>query len=201
MSKLVPVKDFELHKVKFNAKKGLDIEFFDISQPNELWSVSSDGQPNEDYVNGITELKEVLAYSLQLNNGWDFAREHNRKNEELLKKAQLSWKAEIERCIVSGITVVGSEENDNKGIKISGSLQTDLGVVGLPSPIIRFEDTFENSIDETIMIGDLAEIAFKKIQEQVWLFIFKGKRGGELNFPEAEKPISGLNITKLEKVG
>lgn len=199
MGKLVAVKDFELHKVKFNAKKGLDIEFFDISQPNELWSVSSDGQPVQEYLDGINELKEVLAYSLGLNNGWDFAREHNRKNDELLKKAQLFWKAEIDRCMVSGITVVGSEENDNKGIKIAGSLQTDLGTVGLPSPIIRFDDTFTNSIDEVIMVGDLAELAFKKIHEQVWFFIFKGKRGGEL-FSDS-KPESGLNITPMSKVG
>jgi len=201
MSKLVPVKDFELHKVKFNAKKGLDIEFFDKSHPNELWSVSSDGQPDENYLAGINDLKEVLAYSLGLSGGWDFAREHNRKNDELLKKAQMFWKQEIERCMVNGITVVGSDDNDDKGIKIAGSLKTDLGVVGLTSPIIRWDDTFNNSIDEPVLVGDLAEIAFKKIEEQVWLFIFKGKRGGELNFPEAEKPVSGLNITKLEKVG
>ena len=199
MGKLVTVANFELHKVKSNAKKGLDIEFFDISQPNELWSVSSDGQPVQEYLDSVNELKEVLAYSLGLNNGWDFAREHNRKDDELLRKAQFSWKAEIERCLVSGITVVGSEENKNKGIKISGSLQTDLGVVGLPSPIIRFDDTFNNSVDEIIMIGDLAELAFKKIQEQVWLFIFKDKRGGEL-FSDL-KPESGLNITKMSKVG
>jgi len=201
MSKVVAVKDFELHKVKSKGKKGLDIQFFDRSQPNELWSVESDGQPDDAFFEGLNELKEVFAYSLGINNGWDFAREHNRKNDELLKKAQLFWKSEIERCNVSGITVVGSEKNDNMGIKIAGSLQTDLGAVGLPSPIIRFDDTFVNSIDEVVMIGDLAEIAFKKIQEQVWLFIFKGKRGGELPFPEAEKPVSGLNITKLEKVG
>jgi hypothetical protein len=201
MGKVVSVKDFELHKVKFNAKKGLDIEFFDKSQPNELWSVSSDGQPNQDYLDGINSLKEVFAYSLGLSGGWDFAREHNRKDHELLKKAQLFWKQEIDRCIVNGITVIGSDENDDKGIKIAGSLKTDLGVVGLPSPIVRWDDSFNNSVDEIVMIGDLAEIAFKKIQEQVWLFIFKGKRGGELPFPDAEKPISGLNITKLEKVG
>lgn len=201
MGKIVEVKNFELHKVKSKGKKGLDVEFFDKSQPNELWSVSSDGQPHELFFEGINELKEVLAYSLGLHNGWDYAREHNRKNEEHLKKAILSWKLEIERCEVSGITVVGSEDNDNMGIKIAGTLKTDLGAVGLPSPIIRFDDTFNNSVDEVIMIGDLAETAFKKIQEQVWMFIFKGKRGGELPFPEAEKPVSGLNITKLEKVG
>lgn len=211
MSKLVSVKDFELHKVKTKGK-GLDIEFFDKSNPNELWSVSSDGEPQEELVAGFNMLKEVLAYSLGLSNGWDFAAEHNRKNEELLKKALTSWKLEIDRCSVSGITVVGSEENDNMGIKIAGSLQTNLGVVGLPSPIIRFEDSFHNSVDLEVMIGDLAETAFNVIQEQVWLFIFKGRRGGgQINFPDgndteamkASTVKSGLNISeeaKLEKV-
>jgi len=90
---------------------------------------------------------------------------------------------------------------DSKGIKISGSRKTDLGVVGLCSPIIRFDSVVINSMDEEIMIGDLAETAFVKIQLEIWSFIFAGKRGGEFNFPEAEKPVSGLNITKLEKVG
>ncbi len=215
MGKVVEVKNFELHKVKTKGK-GLDIEFFDKSNPNELWSVSSDGVPQDELVSALGDLKEVLAYSLGLSNGWDFAAEHNRKNDELLKKALTSWNLEIDRCSVSGITVVGSEENDNMGIKIAGSLQTALGVVGLPSPIIRFEDSFHNSVDVEIMIGDLAETAFKTIQEQVWLFIFKGKRGGgQINFPDgndaesmdiskSEKPTSGLNIApvhKMEKVG
>lgn len=200
MGKVVEVKNFELHKVKLKGNKGLDAYFFDKSQSNNLWHVDADGQPHDDLIGSLNDLKEVFAYSLGFSNGWDFAAEHNRKNDELLKKALVSWKLEIERHNVSGITVVGSEDNDNLGIKIAGSLQTDLGVVGLPSPIIRFEDSFNNSVDVEIMIGDLAETAYKKIQQQVWLFIFKGKRGGELEFPE-EKPESGLNITKLEKVG
>lgn len=209
MSKMIPVKDFELQHVKFAGKKGLDISFYDLGDTNSLWSVSSDSQPSEDYVSALNELKEVLAYSLGLSSGWDFAREHNRKNDEHLKKAILFWKQEVERCNVSGITVLGSEDTENKGIKISGSIKTDLGVVGLSSPIIRFDDTFNNSVDEVVMIGDLAENAFKKIQEEVWKFIFKGKRGGgQINFPDGneveqmqEKPTSGLNISKLEKVG
>lgn len=198
MSKKVEVKKFELQKVKFAGKKGLAVVFFDLDDPNTLWSANSDSQPHEDYVNALNKLKEVFAYSLGLGNGWDFAREHNRKNDELLKKARNFWNDEVERCNVSGLSVVGSD--DKKGIKITGSLGTDLGVTGVSSPIIRFDDVFTNSIDEDIFIGDLAESAFTKIQEEVWLFIFKGKRGGELDFPE-EKPVSGLNITKLEKVG
>ncbi len=74
-----------------------------------------------------------------------------------------------------------------------------MGTVGLASPIIRFDSEFVNSVDETIMIGDLAETAFNKVQEEVWMFIFKAKRGGEL-FP-SEEVESGLNISKMQKVG
>lgn len=197
MNKKVEVKNFELQKVKFNAKKGLDINFFDLTQPNDLWNVSSDSQPSEDYLNALNALKEVFAYSLGLNNGWEFARENNRKNEDALKKSIQSWNDEVERCNVSGLTVVGSVEK--KGIKISGSLQTDLGIIGLASPVIRFDDSITNSIDESVLIGDLAETAFNVIQSEIWMFIFKGKRGGEL-FP-AEQVESGLNITKMQKVG
>lgn len=198
MNKKLAVESFDLKKVKFNSKKGLVIDFFDIGSPNDLWNIDSDSQPSEDYVNALNELKEVLAYSISLNDGWDFAREHNRKDEDALKKARQFWLDEIERCNVTGLTVVGA--GDSMGIKISGSLQTELGVVGLASPTIRFDADVPNSIDESIMIGDLAETAFKKIREEVWMFIFKGKRGGEL-FP-AEEVESGLNgVVKMQKVG
>lgn len=197
MNKKVELKSFELKKVKFNAKKGLEIDFYDINTPNDLWSVDSESQPSEDYQTALNRLKEVLAYSLGLSSGWDFARENNRKNEDALKKSIRGWGDEIERCNITGVSLVSV--GDSLGIKISGSLKTELGVVGLASPIIRFDSDFVNSVDETIMIGDLAETAFKSIQEEVWMFIFKNKRGGEL-FP-AEEVESGLNISKLQKVG
>ena len=196
MSKKVDVKNFELQKVKFNAKKGLIINFFDINSPNDLWNVDSDSQPSEDYSEALDKLKEVLAYSLGLNDGWDYLRDNNRKNEEVLKKSLLSWKEEIERCNVTGLSVVGV--GDSKGIKISGSLKTELGVIGLTSPIIRFNSLVTNSMDEEIMIGDLAEFAFNQIQLEVWSFIFANKRGGEL-FP-ADDVESGFNISKMQKV-
>lgn len=191
MKNKLELKFFELKKVKFNAKKGLIVSFFDIENPNELWNCDSDGQPHEDYHIALNQLKEVFAYSLGLNNGWDFAREHNRKNTESLDKARKFWDEEVERCAITGLTSVGAGES--LGIKVSGSLKTDLGVVGLASPKIEFEDSFNNSVDDMIMIGDLAETAFLKIQEEVWKFIFQGKRGGEL-FP-AEEVQSGLNVT------
>jgi hypothetical protein len=196
--KVVEIKDFELFKVKFNSKKGLDIQFWDLNNPNELWSVSSDSLPNEDYHQALNQLKEVFAYSLGLSGGWDFAREHNRKNEDSLKKARQFWLDEIERCNVTGLTLVGRD--DSRGIKISGSLETELGVVGCASPTIRFDADITSTTDESIMIGDLAETAFNMIQSEIWLFIFKNKRGGEL-FP-AESVEGGLNgVVKMSKVG
>ena len=198
MNKKLDLKSFDLQKVSFNAKKGLIIDFYDVNSPNDLWNVDSDSQPHEDYLKALDALKEVFAYSLGYNNGWEFARENNRKNEDALKKSIQYWKDEIERFTIKGMTTVGV--GDSKGIKIAGSLKTDLGMVGLPSPIIRFDAIVTNSIDEDVMIGDLAETAFNKIQEEVWAFIFKGKRGGEL-FP-AETVESGLNgVPKMMKVG
>jgi len=198
MNKKLDLKSFDLQKVSFNAKKGLVIDFYDVNSPNDLWNVDSDSQPHENYLKALDALKEVFAYSLGYNNGWDFSTEHNRKNEELLKKSLQFWKDEIDKFTIKGMTTVGV--GDSKGIKISGSMKTDLGIVGLPSPIIRFDDFITNSIDEDVMIGDLAETAFNKIQEEVWGFIFKGKRGGEL-FP-AETVESGLNgVVKMSKVG
>ena len=198
MSKKVDLKDFELHKVKFNLKKGLDIQFWDLNSPNELWSVSSDSIPSDDYHKALNSFKEVFAYALGFNNGWDFSRENNRKNDELLKKAIVFWNDEVESISVTGLTVVGADEC--KGVKVLGSLNTELGVVGLVSPIIRFDSQITNSVDELIMIGDLAETAFNSLQNEIWMFIFKGKRGGELFSSE---PIeSGLNgIPKMLKVG
>ena len=195
MNKKLDVKDFELQKVKFNAKKGLDIDWYDLNRTNDMYSVESDSKPSEDYINALNALKEVFAYSLGLNNGWDYSRENNRKNDDALKKSIQSWKDEIERCEVTGLTVVGVGET--KGIKISGSLKTDLGTIGMASPIIRFTSEFVNSIDETIMIGDLAEIAFNAIQTEIWMFIYKDKRGGELFSEVKQIEQSGLNNLKI----
>lgn len=198
MNKKLDVKDFELTKVKFNAKKGLEIDWFDLQKTNDLYHVSSDSAPSEDYLNKLEEFKEIFAYSLGLNNGWDFSREHNRKNDEDLKSAMNYWLDEIERCHVTGIVVVGAGET--KGIKIMGSLETDLGTVGLTSPLIRFTDSVTNCNDMEIPIGGNAEDIFKELQIEVWSFIYQSKRGGEL-FP-AEEMQSGLDgVVKMSKVG
>lgn len=198
MNKKLELKNFELKKVKFNSKKGLEIDWFDLNHRNDLYSVDSDSKPSEDYLNALNPLKEVFAYALGLNQGWDFTREHNRKNSEVLQKAIQFWNDEVERITISGLVVVGSGES--KGIKITGSLETDLGTIGLSSPMIRFDAEIVNSVDELVSIGNLVETAFNEINKEVWSFIYQGKRGGELFGSEPVE--SGLNgVVTMSKVG
>ena len=56
MNKKLELKNFELKKVKFNAKKGLEIDWFDLNQCNDLYSVDSDSKPSDDYVTALNPL-------------------------------------------------------------------------------------------------------------------------------------------------
>lgn len=199
MNKKLEVKDFELVKVKFNSANGLDISWFDLNQKNDLYNVSSDSQPSNDYLEKVNELKEIFAYSLGLHNGWDFSRENVRNDMDVLKKAISLWNEEVDRVKISGLVVVGADAG--KGIKITGSLKTELGVIGLSSPTIRFDSEITNCNSDLIFLGDMAQKVFNDLQKEVWSFIYKGKRGGEL-FPETEKIEGGLNgVVKMQKVG
>lgn len=198
MNKKLEIGKFELSKVKFNSNKGLDVNWFDLNCKDDLYSVSSDGQPSEDYTNKLNELKEVFAYSLGLNNGWDFSREKLRTDIDSLKEALDAWNEEVDRVNITGVVVVGSDST--KGIKITGSIKTELGAIGLASPTIRFDSIITNSVEDEIFIGDMAKNIFEELEKEVWAFIYQSKRGGEL-FPAEEIP-SGLNgVVKMSKVG
>lgn len=187
MNKKLEYKNFDLRKVKVNSKKGLDVEFFDLTQKNDLFTVSSDSVPAEEFETALAKLKEILCKSLGLNVGWDFARDHNRKNDEALKQAIHSYADEIERCNVTGFSSVGN----NEGIKITGSLKCDLGTVGLASPTIKFSE-------EEFLIGSDVAVIVEEIKAEVWAFIYKGKRANDLfntDVVDAQQE-SGLNNLK-----
>lgn len=187
MTKKLSVKDFELRHLKLNSKGQPTIDWFDLTQTNELFSVESDSQPHEDLVNKLNELRTVFAESLGLLKGWNFARENNRKNEEKLAEAVRNYNEEILRCKVSGVTIT------DKGVKISGSLICDEGTVSLSSPLVKFENE-----DDEIVIGILAKEIVADLQIEVWKFIYAGKRASDL-FSEQEDE-SGLNNTEEMKI-
>jgi hypothetical protein len=183
MAKTVELKNFDLQKCKLISKNGIYIEYFDLTQKNDLVTIESDSVPHDDLIASLSRFKEVLAKSLGLVSGWDFARENNRKNEEALKLAVVGYNDEVERCNVTGVTMVG--QNDLEGIKISGSLACDLGTVGLASPTIKFSE-------EEIGLGELSRSIVAELKNEVYLFIFKGKRATDL-FTDVAEDESGLN--------
>lgn len=178
MNKKLELKNFEMRHLKLSSKGCPQIDWFDLTQTNELFSVESDSQPHEDLVDKLNELRVVLAESLGLLKGWDFARENNRKNDEKLAEAVRNYNEEILRCKVSGVTIT------DKGIKISGSLICDEGTVGLASPLVKFEN------DES-EIGITAKTIVEALQIEVWKFIYAGKRASDLFSDQPDE--SGLN--------
>ncbi len=182
MNKKLEFKNFEVRHLKLNSKGGLVIDWFDLTQKNDLLSVDSDSVPHEDLKNKLDELKSVFAESLGLLKGWDFARENNRKNEEKLKEAIRGYNEEINRCNVTGFTLT------EKGIKISGSLDCDGVKIGLASPLVKFDS------DESDMGLDAKGIV-DSLTKEVWSFIYAGKRDNDL-FNQKEEKKSGLNNTE-----
>ena len=174
MNKKLAVKDFELRNFKLSSKGHPTVDWFDLTQTNELFSVESDSEPHEDLVNKLAELKTVFAESLGLLAGWNFARENNRKNEEKLQEAVRCYNEEVLRCNVTGVKIT------DKGIKIIGSLICDEGNVSITSPLVKFEN-------DNIELGLQAQSIVDDLQIEVWKFIYGGKRGNDL-FSSEEKP-------------
>jgi hypothetical protein len=188
MNKKLAVKDFELRHLKLSSKGCPQIDWFDLTQTNELFSVESDSQPHEDLVEKLNELKQVFAESLGLLSGWNFARENNRKNEEKLQEAIRCYNEEIMRCKVSGVTIT------DKGVKISGSLICDEGTVVLASPLIKFENE-----DDEVTIGETAKVIVEELQVEVWKFIYQGKRATDLFSEQPNESGLGTGAT-MQKV-
>ena len=186
MNKKLAVKDFELRNLKLNTKGFPQIDWFDLTQTNELFSVESDSQPHEDLVEKLNELRSVFAESLGLLVGWDFARENNRKNEEKLQEAIRFYNEEILRCKISGITIT------SKGVKVKGSLICEGGNVSISTPLINFENDLST-------IGETAKVIVEELQVEVWKFIYQGKRATDLFTGQPNESGLGTGAT-MQKV-
>lgn len=191
MSTKIELKDFELQKIKV-SEKSIHIQYFNAKNRNDLVTIDSDSKPSEDLFNKVNLLSEVFAQSLGLLRGWEHSRDYIKKNDEALKIAMNEYQSEIDRCKVSGFSLVGGEGNE--GVKITGSLETDYGKIGIPSGIIKFDD---------VDLGAKSETIIEQITSEVYLFLFKGKRDNDL-FNQKSKPQSseteGLGTSTLKAV-
>ena len=130
--KKLTLAEFDLQKVKLN-KKGLDVSFWEKGNNNEMITIESDTLPHPDLTDKLAEFKELFAESMETLDGWEFARENNRKNEEALRAAIRGRQEEIDRFTVSGVVLKG--KNEYLGIAITGYRSTENGKAGMVSRV------------------------------------------------------------------
>lgn len=191
MKNKLELKNFELVKVKKNAKGGLDVSYYEKDNNNELFSVESDNAVHPDFSAKLDEFKELFASSLGILQGWDFARENNRKNDEKLAEAVRCYKEEINRVSVSGLVLVGKDQY--LGVKVTGSLKCVSGNVGLSSPNIRFES-------DNVGVEENAESLFYELQQEVFMYVFKSKKAQQDLLDQIDvvyEEQEGLNTMKI----
>ena len=164
--KKLTLAEFDLQKVKLN-KKGLDVSFWEKGNNNEMITIESDTLPHPDLTDKLAEFKELFAESMETLDGWEFARENNRKNEEALRAAIRGRQEEIDRFTVSGVVLKG--KNEYLGIAITGYRSTENGKAGITSQIIRFTEAEDN-------INAQATDLFDDLQKEIWMYLFKGKK-------------------------
>lgn len=176
----IDLKNFDLQKLKM-GKKNIHIEYYDLNRKNDLVTIDSDSKPSEDLQQKLDLLKEVFADALGLTEGWNHAIDNIKSNEEALKLAINKKKLIISECEISGLKLVGGE--DNECVIITGSFETDYGTIGAPTKPI--------AIDEVELLSEI----ISKVSEEVFMFLFKGKRDNDL-FNQKEENKSGLNTSE-----
>lgn len=183
----IDLKNFDLQKFKV-GKKTIHIEYFDLNKKNDLVTIDSDSKPSEDLTNKLNELKEFFADSLGLLAGWNHAIDCIKANEEALRLAIQEKKSVIDGCTISGVSLVGGE--DNESVIITGSFETGYGTNGTSTGRIGIEDY--EGLDNILL----------ELKSEVYLFIFKAKRADDL-FNQKEQSQEGLgsSTSNLKKVG
>jgi len=192
MSKTVTYAEFDLISVETDGKK-LKVSYYDKQRGNIEENPKGFDVPHPDLIEALKDPigREVMATSLCLLEGWDFAREHNRNNDEALSKARVMHTNEINRCEVTKLFFTGEDESE--GIKFKGKLDCDGAKVPLETPQFVF-------IEADSELAERAKEYAEKVKKEVWNYLFKGKKSQQsLNLDESKedegsKPKGGLNV-------
>lgn len=159
-------KDFDLQKVKANSD-GVHIEFYEKGNGNLKHTVDCSEEPHPDFITSLKALQLYFAMRIGILDGWNFARENLKKDQELLKDAISGYDSEIERCSVFGIAYVGSDQL--RAVKITGALKCKNGSVGMATPNITFSSDKLGYEDD---VKDLCDVVMK----ECYNYAFKNKR-------------------------
>ena len=197
MAKTVNYAEFDLISVKTDGKK-MEVVYFDKSRPNLKDRPQGSDIPHPDLMNALKEItgSEVMASTLCLLEGWDFAREHNRKNQEVLDVARRKWAEEVSRCEVMELHFTG--EDETAGIILKGKLNCDGAKIKIETPQYVFIEGEEE-------LSKRAQEYSEAVKKEVWGYLFKNKKSQQSlsldentesdDEPESkQKPKSGLIV-------
>jgi len=165
--RIMPREDFRLTKFKL-TKDGVTItHHVNGITPADITAVC-EAKPHPDFVEAVDKLKLYFATRLGLLEGWDFAREHLKKNPNYLQKAIEGHKRAIDRMNVGGFQFQGS--GDTFGVSFTGSIGVPIkGSTGLTVPKITFSDDALGYEDE---VCELCE----EITDEVYNYLILRKK-------------------------
>lgn len=165
--RILPREDFNLEKFKF-TKEGVNIKHHLGGLEPQTQTNDCDWKPHPDLINVVNQLKLYMASRLGLLRGWDFSREHTKKDLSILEKAVQGHKEAVGMCNVNGITLVG--EGETAGVMITGSIKTPVsGSTGLAVPKITFGKT-DLGIEEEV------EKICNEIEDEIYNYLILKKK-------------------------
>lgn len=165
--RIMPREDFNLLKFKIGKDSVTITHHLNGLNPSDITAVVN-VKPHPDLQESMDQLKVYMATRLGLLEGWDFAREHCKKNQKSLTQAIEGHNLAKESCNVGGLTFLGSGET--YGVSITGSIKTPKnGSVGLAVPKITFESDVLGYED------DVFEIC-KEITDEVYKYLILRKK-------------------------
>lgn len=158
---------FDLIKVKI-TKDGADVTHHESGNDAGQLTKIGEVQPHPDLQASLDELAPFMAQRIGILDGWDFSREHTKKDLEVLKMAMDGHKEAISRCNVNGITFLG--DGETYGVMITGSLKLPKGgSIGMAVSKITFgKDVlgYETEVEEIC----------EKIKKEVYAYRFQSKK-------------------------
>lgn len=164
MKARVSYENFDLKKVKVNSD---GVMFSYEERGGKGYDAKIPSAPHPDLTKAIDQLKYYMAMRLNLIQPLEDVQELVGQNKEAHAKVDELIAEQTERCNVSGISFVGS--GSLYGVKITGSLKCNGGVVGMATPNIIFESD-KLGYEEDVM--DICE----NIKKEVYYMEFKNKK-------------------------
>lgn len=155
---------FDMVKFKIAEEKAT-VKYYDFKAEH---TVSPPEFVHPDMHEKLDQLKLIMADCAGLLEGWNFAREHLKKDPDALKLAMEGHKEAVARCKPNGFIFQG--EGETRGVQITGSIMSPKkGSMGLSIPKVTFGKTVFGIED------DLEQIC-EEIKSEVYQYLFQQKK-------------------------